>query len=1187
MKAILGIFKQKWVIQLIGVLAFCALIWFAGPKVGFAKRVPLESEFNRLLAILAVVIVWAVYNLIALARAGKKDQQLMADLAAPQVDPAQAAIDEAQSDEAATLQRKFEDALQFLKKTRSKGKRGRQYLYEQPWYVIIGAPGCGKTTLLFNSGLKFPLSEHQGIDQIKGVGGTRNCDWLFADEAIFLDTAGRYATQDSHQPVDAAAWMNFLDLIKKNRPRRPINGVLVAMSMSDLLQWTDEEHRQNSSAIRKRVMELYDVLGVRFPIYMLFTKSDLVAGFADFFAVLNEEERAQVWGETFSGEDSQQPDNHIVRFDSNFDELLRRLNQRTLKRIQDERDIQRRSLILDFPQQMALLRKPIRDFLHGTFGTNRYDKFAPLLRGVYFTSATQVGTPIDRVMGHLAATYGLDRQAMPVSSRQGKSFFITRLLQAVIFPEAEMAGADPRVERRRRRLQWATYGALLFLTVGIVTVWTVSYLRNKRAIGRVQEQIVQFQAAAAKTNSWDAGVTSLLGRLNLMQAAKTVYQNPSWWMGFGLNQGDKLQDGINRVYEQLLKKNLLPIVKARLEQRIHARKYARKDSDLSVLYELLKVYLMLGEPQKRMDPRLAGPWINADWKQSFAREPQIQDDLQMHSNALLELPLEPIQLDESLIAEARRTLNAQPLYVQIYAHLQTEAEATLGQSLDFKLWEHLPPHSDRVFTTADGRTLQALTIDGLFTYNGYHDYFNKKGLTFVRQTLQENWVLQNYAADQEGDLPRLYDDMQKHYFNLYATQWRTLLNNLKLKPARNISESIEILDILSGSETPLRPLLESVERNTTLTRVQTTEAAPGQADTGDKVKTLAVQAVQGDASSDYARRLEQQFEDVNYLVRSDGKAPPPLDGVLGSLDAVRGFMMQVSGATRGNEKALEIAINQMKGAGASDSIKSAQRDFTRQPEPFKSWFSSLTSSGSKLILASARSELNTVWKTDVLAKYMAGLQGRYPLYKDSPHDATITDFSRFFMVNGIVDQFFQNHLREFVDTTPPRWRQLKKDNQTIGLSRRVLGQLQNAARIRDAFFAGGGATPSVVFDLKPVYLDDRIASFQLDIEGQSTVYSHGPIRATKFQWPGPQTNDGVRVLFKTVNGRQIRRSEEGPWAFLRLLDKATIESTKLRDRFIVTFHADGYSARYELRADSVYNPFKLAELHNFRCPESF
>ncbi|UCD81812.1 MAG: type VI secretion system membrane subunit TssM, partial [Desulfobacterales bacterium] len=385
MKAIIGFFKKKWLIQLVGVIALCALIWFAGPRFAYAKKTPLEPEFNRLLAILAVVIVWAVYNLITQARASQKDQQLMADLAAPQVDPAQAAIDEAQSEEAAILSQKFDEALQFLKKTRSKSRRDRHYLYELPWYVIIGAPGAGKTTLLVNSGLRFPLSEHLGASPIHGVGGTRNCDWLFADEAIFLDTAGRYTTQDSHQPVDAAAWSGFLDLIKKYRPRRPINGVLVTMSMSDLLQQSAEERAQHAKAVRQRILELYQVLGVRFPVYMLFTKCDLVAGFTDFFAQLSQEDRAQVWGETFPGEDSTQTDTYIARFETNFDELLRRLNQRTFRRIQEERDVQRRSLILDFPQQMALLKPAMQDFLHNTFGTSRYEEFEPLLRGIYFT----------------------------------------------------------------------------------------------------------------------------------------------------------------------------------------------------------------------------------------------------------------------------------------------------------------------------------------------------------------------------------------------------------------------------------------------------------------------------------------------------------------------------------------------------------------------------------------------------------------------------------------------------------------------------------------------------------------------------------------------------------------------------------------------------------------------------------
>ena len=103
------------------------------------------------------------------------------------------------------LQDRFKQALQTLKKSRLGGRGGPRYLYQLPWYVIIGPPGAGKTTALKNSGLNFPLQEGFGSDPVKGIGGTRNCDWWFTDESVILDTAGRYTTQDSDQVADAEA----------------------------------------------------------------------------------------------------------------------------------------------------------------------------------------------------------------------------------------------------------------------------------------------------------------------------------------------------------------------------------------------------------------------------------------------------------------------------------------------------------------------------------------------------------------------------------------------------------------------------------------------------------------------------------------------------------------------------------------------------------------------------------------------------------------------------------------------------------------------------------------------------------------------------------------------------------------------------------------------------------------------
>ena len=190
--------KNRLLIQFLGVVAFCLLTWFAAPLVSFAGRTPLASPFNRLLAIFMVVGGWAFYQLFAQIKANKKEQRLVDNLSQPN-QAEQVSLASAKQEQLATLQQTFREELQNLKNSRGAGKRGKTYLYELPWFVIIGGPAVGKTTLLQNSGLSSSLGERQTGSPIKGVGGTRDCDWFFTDEAIFLDTAGRYTSQDSQQ----------------------------------------------------------------------------------------------------------------------------------------------------------------------------------------------------------------------------------------------------------------------------------------------------------------------------------------------------------------------------------------------------------------------------------------------------------------------------------------------------------------------------------------------------------------------------------------------------------------------------------------------------------------------------------------------------------------------------------------------------------------------------------------------------------------------------------------------------------------------------------------------------------------------------------------------------------------------------------------------------------------------------
>ncbi|WAR45710.1 type VI secretion system membrane subunit TssM [Methylomonas rapida] len=1173
-------FTNIWVIQFLGLLAFSILIWLAGPLIAIAGHVPLEAELPRILLIAGLFVVWVIYRLLMQIRASSTEKQLVQQLVASDVD--QVAL--ASADEVDMLRKGFEEALTLLKQSRAEAKKGGQFIYQLPWYVIIGAPGSGKTTALVNSGLHFPLAEKLGKHAIKGVSGTRNCDWWFADDAVFLDTAGRYTTQESHQAVDAAGWAGFLNLIKKHRPLRPLNGVIIATSVSDLLQQSERERAEHAKAVRTRIMELYQQLGVRLPVYQLFTKTDLVAGFSDFFADLAPEQRAQVWGETFSATTLQGDHDVLAQFASGFSELLQRLQVRTLKRIQDERDIQRRAAIVDFPQQIALLKPAMMDFLQATFMPNRYEE-PVLLRGIYFTSGTQEGTPIDRVLGILAGAFHLDRQTVPMYSGQGKSFFLTRLLKDVLFPEAELAGQDPVLAKRTRLLQLAAYvGAGLFFVL-MMGLWTVSYFKNQTALDKVQEQIAQYHAIKISGNDTQGNFNALLPRLNSLLAIRDIYQDSGFLSGWGLSQGDKIQAAANHSYEQLLRDYFLPAVLTRLKERMQGQEGNKQE----VLYQLLKVYLMFNQTDK-MDRSMAVAWIRADWDRQYATDPQALGQLVTHLNHLLDMQLQPVQVDDNFVAAVRSKLMQVPLIGQIYSRFKTEA--LLDQSHDLRLSKALGPDAGRVFVMSDGKDVLSYTIPGLFTAYGYTELFLKKSRDFVKDAVEQNWVLGSQAKLETLQIEQLHRELKKLYLNEYQAAWTDLLAKIKLQSALSTNQTTQILDILSRPDGPLHALLVTIDDNTALTRLNqrvsdALSQAAGKAveaagDKGGQLLEMAKEAAGLGGEPDPVLAVENRFEALRNLVAGGPDKPSALEPVLQQLKSLRDYFLQLSVANTGGQ-ALQNQANVFSGAGM-DVLKQAQMEFARLPEPLKSWFQIVVSSGGQKLSSAAKGQLSDMVKTGVASPCKAALGGRYPFSKSSAQDVLLADFAKLFAPAGVMDQFFQANLKPFVDTSKPVWTEMASE-KPLGLSQASIRQFQTAARIRDAFFAVGNI-PQVQFELKPQLLDNTVGTFRLQVEGQEAVYRHGPEQAVSMKWPGPNPSQGVRIVFETLDGRQVSRGKEGTWAFFRLLDEATIIPGSAPEKFTLTFQLQGFSASYELRAASVNNPFNLLELQSFRCPDA-
>lgn len=568
--------KNRWALGGIGFLAFSLVAWTMGDLVAFGGWRPFETQLGRAGVIVIAAAAWIGWELWRARRARLENERLLEVLAGSggESDSAGNADSAARAArEIVVLQQRFEAAAAILKKTRFKGPDGEsRYVHELPWYVFIGAPGSGKTTALVNSGLRFPLREAGGAGAdpaLAGVGGTRNCDWWFTEEAVLLDTAGRYTTQESDLEADAAAWQGFLGLIKRFRPRRPLNGALVTLSISDLLLWSEDERKRYAWHVRARVAELYERLGVRFPVYLLVTKADLLAGFMEFFGELDAEGRKRVWGMSFDATG----DGFLVgtpgqRFADEFGELERRLYAEMLARLQDERDLQRRAATYRFPQEFHGVGPLIEQFLDSAFlGVQGAPE--PMLRGVYFTSGTQEGNPIDRVLGALERSFKLERSGRPaiaggqaVAAGSGKSFFLTRLVREVIFPESGLASSDPKLETRERQARLLAFAAIAAASVGLAAMWTVSYFGNRNYVSAAQGKVAAAKAELEKLGTARAGDEAQLVRaLNALRDLPGGYrerESGSGAPGFGLSQGEKLGAQALRVYRNALRDALAP-----------------------------------------------------------------------------------------------------------------------------------------------------------------------------------------------------------------------------------------------------------------------------------------------------------------------------------------------------------------------------------------------------------------------------------------------------------------------------------------------------------------------------------------------------------------------------------------------------------------------------------------------------
>ena len=1161
------VFTNRWVLASLGFVFLGLLIWFIGPLFGFGESRPLASENARLILILVLLLLWGAWELYKFLRARQANKKLMDGITAQGPD----ASDINSSAEIEMLRKRIAQAIATLKKAGgTANKWGGEYLYQIPWYIFIGAPGSGKTTALINCGLRFPVTAEGDVHAVKGIGGTRNCDWWFTDDAVFLDTAGRYTTQESDKKADSAAWLGFLDLLKKFRNRSPLNGAIVTVSLSDLLFQTERERDEYAMTVRQRIQELYEKLGVSFPIYLMVTKTDLLAGFMEFFANFGSEERSQILGVTFPYSQSTAKSYDFAQaFKVQFDEIDKRLNACIPDRLQQERDVQRRALIYGFSQQFSSVGPLLTRFIEQVFSDSRYDH-RPMLRGVYFTSGTQEGTPIDRVLGSLSRMLKMERKVLAPMAASGKSFFLTKLIKEVIFPESGLVSLDEKKEKARKWLLRGAYVLVGLLAVTLVGAWTFSYYNNEALISDVAAKVdVLAQASAALPQPASDDLNNVIPFLNELRNLPYGYaeQERAATLShrFGLFQGDSLGDMANESYKRALGKVFLPRIALFLEDQI------RSSPKNEIKYEALKAYLMLFD-DKHLEPDSLAAFLSADWELSAPAGgmENSQKDFVAHLNAALKnRPLKVAWVrDDAMITEARLALASSSLAERVYGRARILGVPQGMQPV--KLSDMIGPAGSQIFERAGGESLSA-PLPAIFTYAGYHEGFSQMVEKIVTQMADEDkWVLgeQSSSVQADANKQQLLDAVKQRYFEDYNRNWDAVLGSIRLKRSASLSDTVMYARVLSAADSPLKKLLVGVAKEVSLTKKATIQDKV-EGKILDSAKEMAARLLSAAATVkqvDSGGKKPESFVDdhfgaIRQLVTGQ---PMPIDQTLALLNT---FYLEASNFGSGGQG----GMSDIKTLSSMGALK-AEAD--RMPAPVGQVLKSLAgASAGQAAAANQQAVQKAVGGASSFCS--TAIPQRYPVNRASQRDILLADFNSVFAPGGELDVFFNANLRQIVDTSGRDWRLQAGADAAGPISASVIQQFQNADSIRRAFFHGG-STATVSAELRLLF--SEWPQVTLEYNGEAHQFSQSNNGSWTLRWPAQ--NGGARLY---ANNPQQGVGASGDWAIFRLVDKAMMDSNSPESMRLV-FMIEGRRVEFELRSSSVLNPFKLKELGRFQCP---
>jgi len=470
-----------------------------------------------------------------------------------------------QRQELKDLQAKWKESIELLRS--SNIRRGiKDPIYAMPWYIIIGESGSGKTTAIRNAKINSPISD---ITRTAGLAATQNCDWWFLENAIILDTAGRY-TIPLDESADKEEWEELLVLLAKYRKREPVNGVIVTVSAEKLLSADHMTLRANGQSIRKRIDQIMRVSGAKFPVYVLIAKMDLVYGFTDTFLRLPEEDTEQAAG-YMNVDENAGWEKVVEQFFITLEENLHRIRTRIIEKEGDNPE----PGIVVFPIEFLSLKPALKEFTKSVFEPNPYQE-TPVLRGIYFSSALQDIETRSRFL-----EVGGQPAVCKPKQAESRGLFLKGFFSQVLPQDRYYMRPVYEFVRWRRFTASLGFISVVLIFIALAGLLTVSFFHNVNAVNNFFDRLEKMPRIESSSNIASNLIMLEKLRLEIKEVEET---NKRWFMpSFGLTTAEDLEKVTKEHYKKLFNEGFFLNFERDLHKNIN-KINASTDADTMAAY---------------------------------------------------------------------------------------------------------------------------------------------------------------------------------------------------------------------------------------------------------------------------------------------------------------------------------------------------------------------------------------------------------------------------------------------------------------------------------------------------------------------------------------------------------------------------------------------------------------------------